>query len=254
MVRQTVATPYPHEQTPEPPCRHPVVAANRSHPQPGILARTLQGRLPNEQALAERFAVNRHTVRQAIQQLLAKGLVRIERGRGTFVQEELIAYRLGKSSRFSHSLSEQHLVSDVDIQSCHFEPASDAVARLLGVAEGAPLLRVEALDLVDGKVVSVCTQYFPLPRFEGFIEHYRHSRSTSEAFARVGITRCQPHAQPHQRPPAAPGSGRRAGPGQAAAHPVRGKRVRRQRRPAHRIRHYRFGGDSVQIEITPDSL
>ena len=106
-------------------------------------------RLPGEVEIAQAHRVNRHTVRQAIQQLQAKGLVRIERGRGTFVQEELIAYRLGKSSRFSHSLSEQHLVSDVDIQSCHFEPASEAVARLLGVAEGAPLLRVEALDLAD---------------------------------------------------------------------------------------------------------
>ena len=70
-----------------------------------ILGHQLTGRLPNEQALAERFQVNRHTVRQAIQSLQHKGLVRIERGRGTFVQEDMIAYRLGKTSRFSHSLA-----------------------------------------------------------------------------------------------------------------------------------------------------
>ena len=64
-----------------------------------ILGHQLTGRLPNEQALAERFQVNRHTVRQAIQSLQHKGLVRIERGRGTFVQEDMIAYRLGKTSR-----------------------------------------------------------------------------------------------------------------------------------------------------------
>lgn len=154
-----------------------------------ILGHQLTGRLPNEQALAERFQVNRHTVRQAIQSLQHKGLVRIERGRGTFVQEDMIAYRLGKTSRFSHSLAGQHLVSDVDIQSCHFEPASAPVAALLAVAAASPVLRVESLDLADGKVVSVCTQYFPLPRFDGLIEVYRTSKSTSEAFSRLGITR-----------------------------------------------------------------
>src|SRR5574343_1842054 len=219
-----------------------------------ILARTLQGRLPNEQTLAERFAVNRHTVRQAIQQLQARGLVRIERGRGTFVQEEIIAYRLGKSSRFSHSLSEQHLASDVDIQSCHFEPASEAVARLLGLDEGAPLLRVEALDLVDGKVVSVCTQYFPLPRFEGFIEHYRQSRSTSEAFARVGITRFNRTLSrisarlPRPEVAAALGLGK-----QQPILYVESVYADSDGQPIE-YGITRFGGDSVQIEITPDSL
>lgn len=219
-----------------------------------ILSRTLTGRLPNEQALAERFGVNRHTVRQAIQNLQDKGLVRIERGRGTFVQEEIIAYRLGKSSRFSHSLSAQHLVSDVDIQSCHFEPATATVAELLKVDTGSQVLRVESLDLADGKVVSVCTQYFPLPRFDGFIDIYRNSKSTSEAFASKGITTFQRVLSrisarlPRPEVAAALQQGKQqpilyvesvyADPdGQPIEYGIT-----------------RFGGDTVQVEVTPDSL
>ena len=219
-----------------------------------ILSRTLTGRLPNEQALAERFGVNRHTVRQAIQNLQNKGLVRIERGRGTFVQEEIIAYRLGKSSRFSHSLSAQHLVSDVDIQSCHFEPASEAVANLLNVEAGSQVLRVESLDLADGKVVSVCTQYFPLPRFNGFIDVYRSSKSTSEAFARVGIASFnRVLSRISARLPRV----------EVAAALQQGKH-----QPVLYVESVyadqsglpieygitRFGGDTVQIEVLPDSL
>ncbi|MEW9899227.1 phosphonate metabolism transcriptional regulator PhnF [Chitinivorax sp. PXF-14] len=152
-----------------------------------ILKRRLHGRLPNEQALAERFEVNRHTVRQAVQALQAKGLVRIEHGRGTFVQEEMIDYRLGRSSRFSHSLASQHLVSDVAVQSWAEIAAAGDVAALLGVEPGTALLRVESHDLADGRVVSVCTQYFPLPRFAGFIEVYGACGSAAEAFARFGI-------------------------------------------------------------------
>ncbi len=65
-----------------------------------IARKQLRERLPNEATLAERFGVNRHTIRRAVQALEARGMVRIEQGRGTFVQEEFIDYKLGKRSRF----------------------------------------------------------------------------------------------------------------------------------------------------------
>lgn len=154
-----------------------------------ILAHQLAGRLPNEQTLAERFAVNRHTIRQAVQHLKDRGLVRIERGRGTFVQEDMIAYRLGRNSRFSHSLDVQHLVGSVAVQSHQVELANDAVRELLRLPKAAEVLRVESHDLANGEVVSVCSQYFPLPRFADFMTIYRNSSSTSAAFQQMGIAR-----------------------------------------------------------------
>ncbi|TJV16672.1 MAG: GntR family transcriptional regulator, partial [Mesorhizobium sp.] len=41
--------------------------------------------LPPEVALAERYGVNRHTVRSAIAALVQDGVLRAEQGRGTFV-------------------------------------------------------------------------------------------------------------------------------------------------------------------------
>ena len=53
--------------------------------------RLLSGaRLPTEMALAQRFGVNRHTVRRAVGALEEAGLVRAERGRGTFVRTDLL--------------------------------------------------------------------------------------------------------------------------------------------------------------------
>lgn len=42
-------------------------------------------RLPSEHLLAERFGVNRHTVRRALSALQERGLIRVEQGKGTFV-------------------------------------------------------------------------------------------------------------------------------------------------------------------------
>ncbi len=46
-------------------------------------------RLPSERELAERFAVSRPSLREAIQKLEAKGLVYRKQGGGTYVQEKL---------------------------------------------------------------------------------------------------------------------------------------------------------------------
>src|SRR5919107_523901 len=53
----------------------------RSHIGDGIISDVL----PSELELAARYGVNRHTVRRAIAALTADGLLRVERGRGTFV-------------------------------------------------------------------------------------------------------------------------------------------------------------------------
>ena len=42
-------------------------------------------RMPAEMELADRFGVNRHTVRSAIAALTQEGVLRAEQGRGTFV-------------------------------------------------------------------------------------------------------------------------------------------------------------------------
>lgn len=45
----------------------------------------LTGRLPGESTLADDYGVARNTVRKAIADLAARGLVRVVQGRGTFV-------------------------------------------------------------------------------------------------------------------------------------------------------------------------
>ena len=58
-------------------------------------------RLPGEIEIAERFGVNRHTVRRALATLAERGLVRAERGSGTYVEAQRIPYPIRARTRFS---------------------------------------------------------------------------------------------------------------------------------------------------------
>ncbi|NBT57084.1 MAG: GntR family transcriptional regulator, partial [Betaproteobacteria bacterium] len=68
------------------------------------------GRIPGEIELAARFGVNRHTLRQAVAALQLEGLVRIEAGRGTFVQHGVLDYHLTQRTRFNENLLQQGLL------------------------------------------------------------------------------------------------------------------------------------------------
>ena len=59
------------------------------------------GRLPGEVELSTRFGVNRHTLRQAVAALQTEGLLRVEPGRGMFVQHELLDYALSRRTRLA---------------------------------------------------------------------------------------------------------------------------------------------------------
>jgi GntR family phosphonate transport system transcriptional regulator len=87
------------------------------------------GRLPGEVELSARFAVNRHTLRQAVAALQSDGLVRIEPGRGTFVQHELLDYALSRRTRFSENLMRQGLLPSKQLLTARAMPAPERAAR-----------------------------------------------------------------------------------------------------------------------------
>src|SRR5438309_11111029 len=106
-------------------------------------------RLPNEEHLVERYAVSRTTVRQAIQNLMRRGLVEIRRGKGTFVLQPKITQELTALSGFvedMQSLGRQASARVIDEQ---IVPASESVARQLAITGGTPVVRIQRVRLAD---------------------------------------------------------------------------------------------------------
>lgn len=145
--------------------------------------------LPAEMALAERFAVNRHTVRGAIAALVQEGVLRAEQGRGTFVEKApLISYALGRRTRFSANLEGQVREQGRRLLAARTVAAEARTAAALDVAPGAPLLQLDMIGEADGRPISRSTAWFDAHRFPKMVEVFRRSGSITAAFAAHGVT------------------------------------------------------------------
>jgi len=144
-------------------------------------------RLPTEAELAVRFAVNRHTVRRAIADLAGRGLIRVEQGRGTFLQDLVIDYPLRRRTSFSANLLAQDRAPTHDVLET-IEIAADAeTARALGLRHGAAVVQSTSIGFADGVPVSCGRSFFPGARFPGIAEELRAAASISRALASYGL-------------------------------------------------------------------
>lgn len=88
-------------------------------------------KLPNENELAQEFGVSRATLRESIRALVAKGVLEVSHGRGTFVSKEVANYRdvqfgdLGKLRMKLIDLFELRRVIETEAVAMACERASD---------------------------------------------------------------------------------------------------------------------------------
>lgn len=122
------------------------------------------GRLPGDAELAVRFGVNRHTVRRALAHLQSQGLVRSERGRGTFVVEDAISYRFGTRTRFEQNLQDNMRMPSRSLLSTTIYGAPADIAGKLRIEPGDRIFVADMLGEADGLPVHVARLHLPLER------------------------------------------------------------------------------------------
>ncbi|MDB6143525.1 MAG: putative gntR-family regulatory protein [Pseudomonas sp.] len=116
--------------------------------------------LPAETRLATRFAVNRHTVRRAIDELVAEGSLLRRQGKGTQVLERPLIYPMAAESAYSQSVSALGHGVEAKLLKRRHCLASREEAQHLGLADQAPLIELQTLRLIDGQPVSLIRHRF----------------------------------------------------------------------------------------------
>jgi len=144
-------------------------------------------KLPPEGELAQRFAVNRLTIRQALANLQAGGFISIEPGRGTFVQRDLVTYGLGERVRFSQNLAASRMAASRKFVHADEIEADPVVAQALGLTQGAPVILISVIGEADGVPILYGLHYYNAIRFAGLAEICRQMGSLSKALAAFGV-------------------------------------------------------------------
>jgi GntR family transcriptional regulator len=120
------------------------------------------GQLPTEDSLIARFGVSRITVRRAIQNLVARSLVEIRRGKGTFVAAPKIIQELTELSGFVEDMHALGRKPTARVIGKEIVTADATVARQLALTKGERVVRIHRVRLADRIPLSFDETFLPL--------------------------------------------------------------------------------------------
>lgn len=154
--------------------------------------------LPTEPELQERYECSRNTIRLAIRELTAEGLVTTARRRGTLVRQPVLLEhravsverpdRMGESDSWFSQVSRAGRTPSQDF-SMRIEPASQQVARRLNLTQDALVCVRDCMRYVDGTPWSEQVSYYPMDVAEraGLLTPHDIEQGTVRAMAAVGL-------------------------------------------------------------------
>jgi len=128
--------------------------------------------LPPETELAGRFGVNRHTLRRAVDELVAAGMLERRHGRGVFVVDGPIDYKLAAGTRFTETLSALGKSTDSKVIRKLIVPASGRIAERLAVACGEQTIWIETLRLAEEYPLCVISHFLPAGKYRQVFDEY----------------------------------------------------------------------------------
>lgn len=144
-------------------------------------------KLPTEAALAARFGVNRHTVRHALADLAAQGLVVSRRGAGVFVASRPTEYAIGRRVRFNENVSASGQTPSRALTRTETRVAAAHEAAALRLAQGAMVHVVEGVSMADGQPLAMFRSILPADRFPALLAALGSVPSITAALAAAGV-------------------------------------------------------------------
>lgn len=127
--------------------------------------------LPNEASLLATYGISRTTLQKTVQNLIARGLIEIRRGKGTFVAQPHLSQPLTELSGFVEDMRAHGRHPSARLIAKRLEKASEAVARKLSVAPGTPVVHIQRVRIADGTPLSFDETWLPQDIGEKIIEN-----------------------------------------------------------------------------------
>lgn len=126
--------------------------------------------IPPEYELEKQFNVSRITIRRAVSMLSEEGLVFVKQGKGTLVLDPKTLQKLNYVTSFSETLKEKGY--EVSSKSMHIDVVVPAQGILdkLSLDKGTPVIRLQRIQLANGKNVAIMENYLSPEYFPGLAD------------------------------------------------------------------------------------
>lgn len=115
--------------------------------------------IPTESELEARFGVSRITIRKAVDDLVAEGLVIRQQGRGSFVQKPKLTHLLNTITSWTQSLQVLGYTPGTSSADIEKMKAPRRIARLLELGDGDEVYKINRLRLASGEPISLMVNY-----------------------------------------------------------------------------------------------
>ena len=149
------------------------------------------GRLPSEHELCEHFGVSRTTVRQALAELESAGLLRKEKGRGTFVAEpRSSSWFLQSSHGFHDEATGAGRTVTSRVLRREVEALPQWASSALGLPTGSVGVTLERLRSVDGELVMYVVSHLLEELADVVLETELEHGSLYGALGELGVEVC----------------------------------------------------------------
>ena len=141
-------------------------------------------RLPSERELSETFKVSRITVRQALKELEARGLIYKLQGKGTFVSSiENVKTDLASAYSFTDQMRQLGKTPKTTILSFEKVKVTPYLATYLDMEVGSEVYELERLRLADGLPLMFERTYMPIAPFDGLTQDLLSQNPLYDIFA-----------------------------------------------------------------------
>ncbi|TDC95260.1 GntR family transcriptional regulator [Actinomadura sp. 7K507] len=142
--------------------------------------------LPSERRLADELGVSRPTLRQAIDGLVAEGLLDRRHGSGTYVAEPRIAVPLTMTS-FTEDMAKRGMKPGGRVLSFRTETAGARIGRRLALSPAEEVFTIRRLRLADGTTMAIETLFLARSLMPGLRRHDLEGRSFYDLLRGNGI-------------------------------------------------------------------
>lgn len=156
------------------------------------LERRLEGgefakRFPTDRELVDQYGTSRHTVREAVRHLKARGLVERERGRGSVVTSPSLSQPMGALYNLFSTVEQAGRVQESQVLALDMRSDPDAAAKF-GYDPVTPLLHLERLRLMDGEPLALDTVWLAPDIGRPLLEvDFAHTSLYDELARRTGV-------------------------------------------------------------------